>query len=92
MIIKLSCLSEKKIGFVKLELATSAIQSGLEFRTCSDFGWSSVFGSWLRPFENRTMGSLGRFIRKKMKYFYIKRPRLIAIFIAQISKKKLRLA
>ena len=42
------------------------LQWGLEYRTCSVFGWSSMFGSWPQPFENRTMASLGCF------YFRVK--------------------
>ena len=45
-------------------LLTLHVQWGLEYRTCLDFGWSTVFGSWSRPFENRTLASLGRFTYK----------------------------
>ena len=55
------------------------VQWGLEYRTCSDFGWLSVFGSWSQLFKIQTMASLGHFIYKEKIYRYIKWPRLAIV-------------
>ena len=56
------------------------IQWGLEYRTRSDFEWLSMFGSWPRPFENRTfkMAALGQVVlyKNNFLFIYIKRPSL----------------
>ena len=43
------------------EFLLRIVQWGLEYRTCSDFGWLMMFKLWSQPIENRTMASLGRF-------------------------------
>ena len=40
------------------------IQSGLEIQTCSDFGWSSVFSLWSRPFKFGTNKTAKNFKNK----------------------------
>ena len=59
------------------------IQSGLEIRTYSVFGWS---GSWFQPFEIGTKAksrlAYTVFHKRKNKFIYIKRPRLAAKMVA----------
>ena len=52
---------EHKVDLIYIGV-DSIIQSGLENRTCSEFGWLMAFGLSSGLFEIGTFVSLGRFI------------------------------
>ena len=77
-VLNLICLMALK-GFALISTKTlTKLQWGLEYRTRSEFGWSTAFESWSKPFEIRTW--LAQVILYIFFSFYIKRPRLMRPF------------